>query len=191
MPSEENDMSAGLSKIAPSKRITGGKKSICRGVVSGALPAAWCDSVKTVSGIVHRLNSSSALRWLIRVEEKQVRCDTRARSIANAERERFAGVEYLVHRRGFLIAGQRVALPVDELDALRSDDVERDQIDARAGLVRAHAKQRELARDRNRKDKRARRIAVRAHECDVVLRDAQRLDRTLLCKQHESPLVTV
>src|SRR5229473_868750 len=87
MPSEENAMRAGKSKIAPSKRITGGQKSICRGVVSGALPAAWCDSVKTVSGIVHRPNSSSRLRRLIRVEDEQVRRDSRAGAVANADDE--------------------------------------------------------------------------------------------------------
>src|SRR5712692_2375599 len=130
-------MSAGKSKIAPSKRITGGQKSICRGVVSGALPAAWCDSVKTVSGIVHRLNSSSSLRRLVGVEHVQVRRDAGTGAVADAERERLSRVEDLVHRLGLLIGRQGVALAVGELHRLRADDVERDEVHGRGGLVRA------------------------------------------------------
>src|SRR5229473_7886782 len=179
MPSEENEMSAGLSKIAPSKRITGGQKSICRGVVSGALPAAWCDSVKTVRGIVHRLNSSSSLRRLVAVEHVQVRRDAGAGAVADTERQRLAGIEHLVHRLRLLVGRQSVALPVGELHRLRADDVERDKVHGRARLVGADAVQRELPSKGHREDDRAWRVGVRTDKRDVVLRDAQWLARRL------------
>src|SRR6266849_2163877 len=172
-------MRAGKSKIAPSKRITGGQKSICRGVVSGALPAAWCDSVKTVSGIVHRLNSSSRLRWLVAVERVQIRRDAGAGAVADAERQRLAGIEHLVHRLRLLVGRQGVALPVGELHRLRADDVERDEVHGRARLVGADAVERELPSERHREDDRARRVRVRTNKRDVVLRDAQWLAGTL------------
>src|SRR5258707_8488995 len=137
-------MSTGLSKIAPSNRMTGGQKSICRGVVAGAAPAAWCESVKTVRGMCHRPNSPGRLRRFVRVEHEQVRRHASARAVADAERQRLAGREDLIERHGALIGWQGVGLPVAELYRLRRDDVERQQVNVGRVLVRADTVDREL-----------------------------------------------